>query len=126
MQHIHGLDVPQSLEDVVEPTRMGLLVYDMQAGILSQLPTAPEVTARVSEVLAAARGAGYRVFFTRHTSLPTEVSGVAQLRAAMAWQRVERADEVRPSFPRDAPQTQIVPEVAPRPTEAVRSEERRV
>src|SRR5262245_32981596 len=119
MQHIHGLDVPQSLEDVVEPTRMGLRVTARRAGSLPRLPTGRGVPARVSEVLAAARGAGYRVFFTRHTSLPTEVSGVAQLRTAMAWQRVERADEVRPSFPRDAPQTQIVPEVAPRPSEAV-------
>jgi nicotinamidase-related amidase len=119
VQHGYGLDVPQSLEDVCDPTRMALLVYDMQAGILPQLPTAAEVTARVAEVLQAAREAGYRVFFTRHMSLPTEVSGVAQLRAAMAWQRVERVDDVRPAFPRDSPQFQIVREVAPRPSEAV-------
>jgi len=119
MQHGYGLDVPQALEDVCDPARMGLLVYDMQAGILPQLPTAAEVTARVAEVLRAARGAGYRAFFTRHMSLPTEVSGVAQLRAAMAWQRVERVGDVRPSFPRDSPQFQIVPEVVPLPSEAV-------
>jgi biuret amidohydrolase len=119
MQHAYGLDVPQVLEDVVDPTRMGLLVYDMQAGILPQIPTAAEVTARVAEVLRAARTGGYRVFFTRHTSLPTEVSGVAQLRTAMAWQRVERVGDVRPSFPRDSAQSQIVPEVAPLPSEAV-------
>jgi biuret amidohydrolase len=89
MQRAYGLDVPQTLEDVVHPTRMGLLVHDMQAGILPQIPTAAEVTARVGEVLRAAREGGYRVFFTRHMSLPTEVSGVAQLRTAMAWQRVE-------------------------------------
>src|SRR5262249_13161335 len=114
-----GLDIPQALEDVCDPTQMGLLVYDMQAGILPQLPTAAEVAGRVARVLAAARGVGNRVFFTRHTSLPTEVSGVAQLRTAMAWQRVKRVEDLRPSFPRDAPQSQIVPEVAPLPSEAV-------
>jgi nicotinamidase-related amidase len=119
VQRIYGLDVPQSLEDVVDPARMGLLVYDMQVGVVPQIPTGAEVTARASEVLGAARGAGYRVFFTRHTSLPAEVSGVAELRTAMAWQRVERVGDVRPSFPRDAPQTQIIPEVAPLPSEAV-------
>jgi nicotinamidase-related amidase len=98
---------------------MGLLVYDMQAGILPQLPSAAEVTARVAEVLRAARAGGYRVFFTRHMSLPTEVSGVAQLRTAMAWQRVERVEELRPAFPPGSPQFQIVPEVAPLPSEAV-------
>jgi biuret amidohydrolase len=119
MQHAYGLDVPQTLEDVVHPDRLGLLVYDMQAGILPQLPAARQVTARVADVLRAARQGGYRVFHTRYTSLPAEVSGVAQLRTAMAWQRVERVGDVTPAFPPDAPQSQIVPEVAPRPSEAV-------
>jgi nicotinamidase-related amidase len=118
MQHAYGLDVPQTLEDVCDPARMGLLVYDMQAGILPQLPTGMEVTARVAEVLGAARAGGYRVFFSRFMSLPTEVSGVSQLRTAMAWQRVGIGD-LRPAFPRDSPQFQIVPEVAPLPSEAV-------
>jgi biuret amidohydrolase len=119
VQRAYGLEIPQSLEDVCDPSRMALLVYDMQAGILPQLPTAAEVTARVAEVLRAARAGGYRVFFTRHMSLPTEVSGVAQLRTAMAWQRVERVEDVRPAFPPGSPQFQIVPEVAPLPSEAV-------
>ncbi len=119
VQRAYGLDIPQSLEDVCDPTRMGLLVYDMQAGILPQLPSAAEVTARVAEVLHAARAGGYRVFFTRHMSLPREVSGVAQLRTAMAWQGVERVEDVRPAFPPGSPQFQIVPEVAPLPSEAV-------
>jgi nicotinamidase-related amidase len=37
----------------------------------------------------------------------------------MAWQRVERVADVRPAFPRDSPQFQIAPEVAPLPSEAV-------
>jgi nicotinamidase-related amidase len=119
MQRAYGLEIPQTLEDVCDPARMGLLVYDMQVGVLSQLPNGAEVSARVAEVLRAARQGGYRVFFTRHMSLPTEVTGVAQLRTAMAWQRVERVADVRPAFPRDSPQFQIAPELAPLPSEAV-------
>ncbi len=37
----------------------------------------------------------------------------------MAWQRVERAEDVHPWFLRDAPGFQIVPELVPRPSEAV-------
>jgi biuret amidohydrolase len=60
-----------------------------------------------------------RVVFARHLSLPNELAGVFQLRTAMAWQRVERVEDVRPLFLRDAPDTQLVPELAPLPSEAV-------
>lgn len=119
MQHAFGLDIPQTLDEACDPKRMALLVYDMQVGILSQLPTASQTTARVVDVLDAARAGGYRVLFTRHVSLPVELTGVSQLRMAMAWQRVDDVRKVRPAFPADAPQTRLVPEVVPLPSEAV-------
>jgi nicotinamidase-related amidase len=117
----HGLEfgVPRSLEDVCHPRRMALLVYDMQAGIAGQLPHGGEVTRKVAGVLAAARDGGFPVFFSRHTSLPERLMGASQLRQQMAWQRVDRPEDVRSPFPPGAPQTRIVPELAPRPDEAV-------
>jgi nicotinamidase-related amidase len=119
MQRAFGLVIPQTLEELCDPARLALVVYDMQVGIMRQLPNAAEYTARVIDVLEAARSGGYRVIFTRHTSMPLELSGVAQLRMAMAWQRVDDVAKVRPAFPPDAAQTQLIPEVAPRPSEAV-------
>ncbi len=119
MEKAFGLDVPRTLEEVCDPGRMALLVYDMQVGIVSQLPDGDEITARVGEVLAAAREGGFRVFFSRHVSLPKELMGVFQLRQAMAWQRVEKVEEVRQAFPPGAPHTQIVPQLAPLASEAV-------
>ena len=119
MRHAFGLDIPGTLEDVCDPSRLALLVYDMQVGILGQLPTGAAVTARVAEVLDAARAGGYRTLFTRHVSLPPALMGAAQLRTAMAWQRVDAPERVRPAFPPDAPQTQLAPETAPRADEAV-------
>ena len=114
-----GLSIPRTLEEVCDPRHMALLVYDMQAGIVSQLPNGPEITARVAEVLRAAREGGFPIFFSRHMSLPKELMGVFQLRQAMAWQRVNRVEDVEPWFPRDSPQFQIVPELAPLASEAV-------
>jgi len=108
-----GLNVPRTLEEICDPRRMALLVYDMQVGIVSQLPDGPEITARVAELLEAAREGGFPVFFSRHISLPKELMGVFQLRQAMAWQRVEKVEDIRQPFPPDAPHTQIVPELAP-------------
>jgi len=119
VEHAYGLDIPRTLAEVCDPRRLALVVYDMQVGVVEQVPTAADTTQRVLRVLAAARDAGYRVFFTRHMGLPKEVAGVAQLRMAMAWQRVDRVEAVQPAFLRDSPEFQLIPELAPRPSEAV-------
>lgn len=46
-------------------------------------------------------------------SLPPSHLGVAELRTAMAWQRVPQAADVVAPFPPAAPQTQLVAELAP-------------
>jgi nicotinamidase-related amidase len=114
-----GLKVPQSLSDVCRPEHLGLLVYDMQVGILEQVADPNRVIQRVGEVLEAARAAGVRTYFTRHVTLPVELMGVAQLRMWRAWQRVDRLEDVRSPFLPGAPQTQIVPELRPTEREAV-------
>ena len=119
MQRAFGLNIPQTLEDVCDPTRLALVVYDMQVGIVNQIKNGPEITAKVLHVLEAARGAEIRVFFTRHMSLPKELMGVSQLRTAMAWQRVTSVHEVRPWFLRDSPGFHLIPELNPLPNEAV-------
>ena len=116
---LSGRDVPRTLEEVCDPRRMALVVYDMQVGVVSQLPHGTEITQKVAEVLGAAREGGFPVFFSRHTSLPKELMGVFQLRQAMGWQRVDNVEDVVSPFPPDAPHTQIVPELAPLPGEAV-------
>src|SRR6516165_8331299 len=119
MDRAFGLDVPTTLDEVCHPSRTALLVYDMQVGIVSQVTTGRAITERVRQVVQAARDGGFRVFFTRHMSLPNEVAGVSQLRRARMWQGVERAADTKPAFPRDSPQFQITPELAPLPTEAI-------
>ncbi len=119
MQNAYGLDIPQTLEEICHPQRTALIVYDMQVGIMSQLPGGAQITAQVRTVLEAARAGGYRVFFTRHLSLPKECLGTFGFKQAMAWQRTDSAEEVHPWFLRDSPGIEIVPELAPRPSEAV-------
>lgn len=119
MDQLNGLAVPESLGDVCRPERLGLLVYDMQVGILAQIADREQVIQKVGEVLEAARAARVRTYFTRHVTLPVELMGVAQLRMWRAWQGVDRLDDVRSPFLPDAPQTQIVPELLPNEREAV-------
>jgi len=119
MQRAFGLDIPQTLEDICDPTRLALVVYDMQVGIVKQIENGQQITDRVVQVLEAARKARVRVFFTRHMSLPKELMGVSQFRMAMAWQRVNSANEVNPWFLRDAPGFHLISEMKPLPSEAI-------
>jgi nicotinamidase-related amidase len=120
LERAYGLDIPQTLEEACDPQHLALIVYDMQVGILNQIKeSGGEIIAKVTEVLGAAREAGVRVLFTRHLSMPKELSGVFQLRMAMAWQRVSSVREVKPWFLPHSPGFELVPELAPLPSEAV-------
>jgi nicotinamidase-related amidase len=119
MKHINGLNIPTALEDVCDPQHMALLVYDMQAGICSQIKTGDRIVAQVITLLSAARASGMRIVYTRHLSLPKTWMGATAFRTAMAWQRKEEPDAVNPWFLRDTPLFQIVPELAPAPDDAV-------
>ena len=119
MEEFGGIKIPQSLGEIINPLNTALIVYDMQAGIVTQIPNGREITQSVSRVLAAARAAGIRTFFTRHMSLSKELMGAFQCRTAMAWQRVDSMEKVKPLFLRDSAAFQIIAELAPLPSEGI-------
>jgi biuret amidohydrolase len=113
------LQLPRTLAEIVRPERCALVVYDMQAGILSQLKHGPAVLAKVLEVLDLARKHDLRIFFMRHMSLPTKLAGVFQLRQAMAWQQVDSVDAIKPWFLRGSPGFELAAELGVRADEAI-------
>ena len=119
MKTAYGLGIPETLEEICDPNRVALLVYDMQVGILSQIKNSEQITLQVLKVLTAARRAKVRVFFSRHLSLPKELMGMSQFRMAMAWQRTDSPEQIKPWFLRDDPSFQIIPELEPRSTEGI-------
>jgi nicotinamidase-related amidase len=119
MQEFAGIKIPQSLEEIISPQNTALIIYDMQVGILRQITSGQEITQKVRRVLDAARAAGVRTFFTRHMSLSKELMGAFQYRTAMAWQRVDSPEKVKPMFLRDSPAFQIIPELQPLPGEGI-------
>ena len=42
MQQAFELDIPQTLEDICDPRRLALIVYDMQIGIVKQIEDGQE------------------------------------------------------------------------------------
>ena len=87
MKPAFGVSVPEGLGEICAPERCGLIIYDMQAGIVPQIADGRRIVEKCESLLAAARSAGMRVFFTRHLFLPNPTSGVGQLRRLMIWER---------------------------------------
>jgi nicotinamidase-related amidase len=107
-----------SLAKHLSPSRAALLVYDMQVGICRQVES-NTIIARVGEVVAASRAAGIRIAWCRHQSLPKAWMGSFAMRMAMAWQRTDDPEKVKPWFLRDTPGVAIIPELVPRPEDFV-------
>ncbi|MET9487714.1 cysteine hydrolase [Nocardia sp. NPDC006630] len=119
MQYAYGLTIPQTVEDACDPARMALLIYDMQVGIVRQLPDGDRIVESCRRLRDTARENGFRIFYTRHMSIPVAAAGVAQLRTAMEWQHVDSVNEVHAAFPQGSPQYQLAPELTPGPNEIV-------
>ena len=114
-----GLSIPTQLEQLVDPSRTAVIIYDMQAGIISQIEEGGAVLKKCVNVVAAAREGGYRIFFMRHMSLPLRASGVGQLRRAMIWQRTEDPAKLVAPFLPGSGAWQIARELNPGADEVV-------
>jgi nicotinamidase-related amidase len=119
MQHAFGMAVPESVAEMCQPGRAAVLVYDAQVGILAHIRDRAVVLSQIRTVIDIARRAAVPVVYVRHVSVPPSHMGVGALRTAMAWQRVERAEDVQSSFPPDANHTQLVDELKPAAGEPV-------
>ena len=119
MDRFNGLDIPETLEDALDPATLAFVVYDMQVGVLDQIADGDRVLANVLRLLGAARERGVRTVFMRHYFMPTALQGVYQLRQAKVWQRQARAADTRPLIPHGSPGFELAAQLEPRESEAV-------
>src|SRR5215472_15923716 len=114
-----GPGIPETLEELCAPSRAALLVYDMQAGIVSQVAGVEAIVERIGTLLRSARAAGLRIVYSRHYNVPLGWAGVGQLRMAKTWQRARQASELKQFLRLGSPGFQIVDALAPRPEDVV-------
>ena len=114
-----GVNIPETLEEICAPSRAVLLVNDMQAGIVSQLPNGDLIVERVAALVRSARAGGMRIAYSRHYNVPLGWAGVGQLRMAKTWQRARRASDLRAVLQHGSAEFQIAGALAPRPEDVV-------
>jgi len=119
VDRFNGLEIPESLPEALDPSQLALIVYDMQVGVLGQIPDGERVLANVQRVLEAARQRGVRTIFLRHYFMPTALQGVFQLRQAKVWQHKDAAADTHSLIPHGSPGFELAEGLEPRPGEAV-------
>jgi biuret amidohydrolase len=119
VDRFNGLEIPESLPEALGPSQLALIVYDMQVGVLRQIPDGEQVLANVRRVLEAARQRGVRTIFLRHYFMPTALQGVFQLRQAKLWQHKGAAADTSPLIPYGSPGFELAEGLDPRPDEAI-------
>jgi nicotinamidase-related amidase len=119
MKHAYGISLPETLQEVCNPSSCALLIYDMQVGIVPQIKSGQEILDRCKQILDAARLGGLRIFFTRHFFLPNQIAGTGQLRRAMVWQKKDEPTDTAPFIPYGSAGWEVVSELAPREGEVV-------
>jgi nicotinamidase-related amidase len=113
MDRSTAVSIPESLEEICATSRAALLVYDMQAGIVSQLADGGAIVERVGMLIRSARAAGMRVVYSRHYNVPLAWAGVGQARMGKTWQRARQASELKAVLQLGSPAVQIVEALAP-------------
>jgi biuret amidohydrolase len=58
MEHIRGLSIPRSLAEAAANEPLALIVYDMQVGIVDQIPGGADVVAGSQRCSISADGPG--------------------------------------------------------------------
>src|SRR5580698_6823044 len=85
--------VPASLEEVVDPKRAALLLWDMQVGVASRAHNLSELLPVVHDLLDAAREAGVAVIWALHVPAPREFMPPSKLRHSLRIQGVGTVDD---------------------------------
>jgi nicotinamidase-related amidase len=119
MINAFGVSIPQSLEEICQPSRCAIIIYDMQVGIVPQIAEGQPVLLRCQKLLATARSKNFRIFFARHMFLPSRMAGVGQLQRSMIWQNQENPSRLISIMAQGTQSWNIVPELTPQPDEVI-------
>jgi biuret amidohydrolase len=111
--------VPESLEDALDARTLAFVIYDMQAGILGQIPDGDRVLSNVLKLIV--RHAETPRAYGFHPPLlhAHRTRRGVQLRQAKIWQGKAHASQTRPQIPHGSARFQLADGLQPRPDEAV-------
>ena len=105
--------VPATFDDLVEPSRTALIMWDFQKGLAVRAHNVEPMVENAKKLLAAADAAGVFVVWSRHTHPPLDLVSGPWLRWMMKRQGVKRPEDLKPTFQRGTEETEYLPGLLP-------------
>lgn len=96
MIHFNGREIPETLQEVVEPRRTVLLVWDMQNDQAGSSFNKDEFLRTTPPFIGAAKRAGVPVVYAQSTPYPWHIESPAMIRRAMQAQNVDHPTKLKP------------------------------
>lgn len=105
--------VPLSEEELLDPDRAALVVWDMQVGMAGKAPGVDAVTLVARNLIAEADNAGLPVVWSRHVGLPLEFTSAVRRAQFMERQKVASPQDVKPHMLPGDPGVAFLPDLQP-------------
>ena len=118
MKTAYGLGIPETLEEICDPNRVALLVYNMQVGILSQIKNSEQITQKFSRSWRLREELNASLLFAAYF-ITKRIDGYVSIPDGYGLATHGLPEQINPWFLRDDPAFQIVPELGPRKTEGI-------
>jgi nicotinamidase-related amidase len=107
--------IPLSLQEFLEPSRVGLLMWDMQKGLAGHALGVEGIQQAALKLLASAKLVGIPVIWSRHVLPPLELTSGPFLLFLMKKQKVDRPHLLKPTMQEGMEETEFLPGLIPEP-----------
>ena len=105
--------VPFSEEELLDPDRAALVIWDMQLGMAGRALDVDGIKNAVDDLVTAADLAGLPVIWSRHIGLPLEFTSAVRRAQFMERQKVSSLEDVKPHMLPDNPDVAFLPGLSP-------------
>jgi len=114
-----GREIPETLQEVVDPKRAVLLVWDMQNDQAGSSFNKEEFLRSTPPLIDAAKRAGVSVVYAQSTPYPWHVESPAMIRRAMQAQDVDHPSKLKPRRLRGSSGWQLIEPFKPQEDDVI-------
>lgn len=119
MIHFAGKSIPDRLEEIVEPKRSALLVWDMQYDIAARAFNFQEILANIKNLILSARRAGVPVIYSQQTAMELKYETPVWIRRRMQMAKVSDPAQVPARTMEGTRGWEVINELKPQPGDLV-------